>query len=61
MSVTGHMCVCCPRRPEESFGCLGISVRDSEMLCGSCELDLGPLEEQPVLLTPKPSLQSQNN
>lgn len=37
----------CPKRPEESFGSLGIAVKDSEMLCGYCELDLGPLEELP--------------
>ena len=35
----------------------GTRITDScELLCGCWELNLGPLEEQPVLLTAEPSL-----
>lgn len=37
----------------------GTTVRDnSELPCGCWELNSGPLEEQPVLLTAKPPLQT---
>ena len=49
-----HTCpvhVCCHRSP-------GTGIRDScELPCGCWELNPGPLEEQPVLLTAEPSLQ----
>ena len=39
----------------------GTGVTDSrELPCGCWELNLDPLEEQPVLLTTEPSLQSQS-
>ena len=52
------MCVPCPWSPEEGVKFLGTGVKDGcEPLCGCWEWDLGPLEEQPVLLTTEPSLQ----
>ena len=39
-----------PQRPEELDSC--------ELLCGCWKLNLGPLEEQPVLWTAEPSVQS---
>ena len=45
------VCLC------EGVGSPGIGVTDScELSCGCWELNLGPLEEQPVLLTIEPSL-----
>jgi hypothetical protein len=42
-----------------SDGTPGPGVTDScELLCGLWELNPGPLEEQPVVLTAEPSLQS---
>jgi hypothetical protein len=36
----------------------GAGVTDScELLCGCWELNLGPLQKQPVLSTPEPALQ----
>jgi hypothetical protein len=41
----------------EGVGFHGIGVADScELPCGCWELNLGPLEEQPVFLTSEPSL-----
>jgi hypothetical protein len=41
-----------PQRQEESIESLGVETRDScESPCGCWELNLGLLEEQPVLLT----------
>jgi hypothetical protein len=49
-----HICLC------ESYGTSGTGVTDSCVLsCGCWELNSGPLEEQPVLFTVKPSLQLQ--
>ena len=45
----------------EGFGSSGMGVTDScELPYGCWELNPGPLEEQPVLLTNEPSLQPQN-
>ena len=45
-------------RLHEGVGYPGTRVTDScELLCRDWELSLGPLEEQPVLLTAEPSLQ----
>ena len=47
-------CVC--------VGFPGNGVTDSsELPCGCWELNPGPVEEQPGLLTPEPSLQSRTN
>lgn len=35
---------------------LGLGLHSYELPCGFWKLNLGPLEEQPVLLTAKPSL-----
>ena len=44
-----------PRRPEEGIGFLGTGVADGcEPPCGYRELNPGPLEEQPGLLTSEP-------
>lgn len=56
-----HMClystgVQCQQRTEGDVRSPGIIVKDSnELPCGFWELNQGPLEEQPVLLTVKPS------
>ena len=44
----------CPQRPEEGMGFPGTGVTD--LSCGLCELNPGPLE-QPVLLPTEPSSQ----
>ena len=36
---------------------LELELDSCELPCGCCKLNLGPLEEQPVLLTAEPSLQ----
>lgn len=47
------------QRLGEGIGSPGTGVVDShELLCGSWELNLSPLEEQQVLLTPELSVQS---
>ena len=56
-----HICLCLTR-PEEGiksiFNCRGIVATDGcELPCGCWQLDLGPLQEQPVLLTTESSLQ----
>lgn len=46
-------------RPEEDVGFPGTGIVDScELPCGCWELNLSPLEEQPVLLTVEQSLES---
>ena len=46
----------------ESVRCPGTGVTDScELPCGCWELNSGPLEEQPVLLTAEPSPQPKEN
>ena len=63
----GVLAVCMPihrvcpwglQRPEESFGCPGAGLTDGNELCSSeCwELNPGPLEDQPMLLTAELSL-----
>jgi hypothetical protein len=48
----------CLWRPEEGIRSLGTGVTDGcELSCEFWESNLGPLEEQPVLLTLEPSLQ----
>lgn len=48
-----HVCV----RLEEGIRSYGTGVLNSyELLCGCWVLDLGPLGEQPLLLTAEPSL-----
>jgi hypothetical protein len=45
-----------PQRPEEGIVTLGTGVRNGFELPRECrKLNLGPLEEKPVLLTAKPS------
>lgn len=59
------LCVCLwilylqgPLKSKEDIESPGTGVRDSSMLpCNFCELNLGPLEEQQVLLTNELSLQ----
>jgi hypothetical protein len=42
----------CPSRPKENVGFPGFAVTEGcEPLCGWWESNLGPLEEQAVLLT----------
>lgn len=54
-----HMCAWFSQRSEESTGCPRERVKDgSEPTCGCWDLNLGPLEEQPILSAPEPSLQS---
>ena len=56
------MCVYCPLKPEEGVRTSGTGVMDGCRLpCGCWELNSGPLEEQPVLLTTEPSLQPQKS
>jgi hypothetical protein len=53
-----HMHGWCPQRPEEDVRS-PMGVTDGyELLSGWWELNTGPLEEQNVLLTAEPSLQS---
>ena len=52
----------CPQRPEKATEFPGTGVTDGcEPTCGCWELNLGPLKEQPVLLSADPSLWSINN
>ena len=52
----------CPWRPEEDVRSSGIGVTDGDELpCGCWESNLDPLEEQPVLLTIEPSLQTRRH
>jgi hypothetical protein len=47
-----HLCVWCTWGPEKGVESSGIGVTDGyELPCGCQELNPGPLEEQPVLLT----------
>ena len=47
-----------PQRPEEGVGSHVIGITNSyELACKCWELNPGPLEEHPVLLTTEPSLQ----
>ena len=53
-----HTCVQYLQRPEEGIRSLGTGVTGGcELPCGCWELNPGPLEEQPVLVTTEPSLQ----
>jgi hypothetical protein len=53
--------VWCPLRPEEGAGSPSTAVADGcELPCGYWEPNLGPLREQPVLLTTGPSVQPTN-
>lgn len=57
--VPHHMCVWCPRKPEESIESCRMVVTDGSGLPCSCwELNPDPPEEQSMLLTPEASLQS---
>ena len=48
----------CPQRPEEGVRSPGTGITEGcELPRGYWELNLGPLEEQPVYLTTEPSLQ----
>ena len=50
-------CVWCKQRPEEGVGYPETGVTEGwEPSCGCWELNLGPLQEQPELLTAEPSL-----
>jgi hypothetical protein len=54
-------CALSPWGPEEDMRPPGTGVTDGcELPCGCWKLNPGPLEEQPVLLTAKPSLQPQD-
>lgn len=56
-----YMYVWCLRRPKEAMRYPRIRATDScEFVCRCWELNLGPLEEQPVLLRIEPSLQPPN-
>lgn len=47
----------CNAEPKEAIKSSGTRVTDGyESLCGYWESNLGPLEEQPALLTTEPSL-----
>jgi hypothetical protein len=50
----------CQRRPEEGVRSSGTGVRDvyKQLSCQFWELNTGPLQDQPVLLNPEPSLQT---
>lgn len=51
-----YKCFACVYRPEEGVEFLGTGVTDGcEPPCGSWELNLRPLEDEPVLLTARPS------
>jgi hypothetical protein len=53
-----HVCAWYLQRPLESTGSLGTGVMDDwELPCGHWELNLGPLQEQHLLLTSESSLQ----
>jgi hypothetical protein len=53
-----HLHACCQQRLEEGTESPGPRVTGGcELLCGSWDSKLGPLEEQPVLLTTESSLQ----
>ena len=57
--VSVHYMQADPRRPEERVRSQGTRVTGGcELPCGCWELNLGPLEEQPVFLTSEPSLQA---
>lgn len=64
MCISVCLCVClyityvqCLPRPEEGIGSPGIGLTYCwEIPCGCWELDEGPLEEKPVLLTSETSL-----
>lgn len=54
-----HMHAWCPQRPEEDAGSPGTGVtEDCELLCECSKLNPGPFQEQLVLLSTDPSLQS---
>ena len=58
MSVP-FLCACCPQRLQEGIRSQGTRATDGCWLpCWYLDLDLGPLKEQPMLLTTKPSLQT---
>lgn len=47
------------RRPEKDTGSHGTGITDGcKLTCGCWELNLGHLQEQPVLLSAEPSLHS---
>ena len=51
-------CAQSPQRPKEGIRFSGTGITDRCEPAGGCwELNLGPLEKQPVLLTAEPSLQ----
>lgn len=53
-----HVCDWCQWRPEEDTGFPGTRVTDDDELQRGCwELKIGPLREQPALLTAAPPLQ----
>ena len=46
------------KRPEEGINLLKLKLRMIVPLCGCLDLNLGPVQEQQVLLTTEPSLYS---
>jgi hypothetical protein len=52
-----HMCAWCLRKPEDSDPLEKVFTVSGEPSWRCWELNPGPLEEQPVLLTAEPSLQ----
>jgi hypothetical protein len=60
MGVCPHICLCmlhvCGGQ-KRVLNPLELELDSCELPCGCCKLNLGPLEEQPVLLTAEPSLQ----
>lgn len=54
-----HMHAWCPQRSEEGIRSPGTGVPDNcELPCGCWDLNLGSLEEKPVLLAAEPPLQT---
>ena len=57
-----HVCVPCAfsahRSGKRASDTLGMKSDNCELSCGYWELNLGPLNNQPVLLVTEPSLQS---
>ena len=54
--VSVSMFAWCPEKPEEDIGYPETGLTNScELLCGCWELNSGPLEGHPLLLTAEPS------
>jgi hypothetical protein len=59
ISMSVHHVGAVPQKSEVGIGSSGTGIIDGyELLCGCWELNLGPLEEQQMLLTAETSIQS---